>query len=254
MKPQLIRLLAWAMLGLGTTGSAQIAITTNYTQDFDSLGTALPAGWGVWTNSTATGNGTAFTWSPAEIANNGAASAVNYFRNVPGASQTWTSTLSSGSDRAIGWRAGNAASRDGSITFSLSNTAGYQFNSLSFQLFTPNSSGTAGIFALQYQLGASGTFTSLASVSYTNNLAQSPLTVTTITLTGVQLSALNNHAGPVTLRWDNTASGAAFQTLALDNFSFTATAVPEPATYAVILGAVALAGAAWRRHRMQRRA
>ena len=121
-----------------------------------------------------------------------------------------------------------------------------------FQLFTPNSSGTAGTFQLQYQIGSSGTFTQLASVSYTNDTAQNPLTVTTITLTSGQLTALNNQSGQVTLRWDNTAtSGTAFNALALDNFSYAATAIPEPATCAAILGVVTLASAMIRRRRLQ---
>ena len=248
-------LLVFALTALGGAGHAQISIVSSYTQDFDSIGTSLPSGWGVWTSSTTTGNGTAFTWATTPIANNASATATNYFRNLPGAAQTWTSTLATGSDRAIGWRAGTTASRDGSITFTLSNTAGYNLSSLSFQLFTPNSSGTAGTFQLQYQLGSSGTFTPLASVSYTNDTAQNPLTITTITLSSGQLTALNNQSGQVTLRWDNTASsGTAFNTLALDNFSYTATAIPEPASYAAVLGVIALTGVMIRRKRQTKAA
>lgn len=134
--------------------TAQIAITTNYTQDFGALGTALPGGWGVWTSSTTTGNGNAFTWNITPTANDASATATNYFRNLPGAGQTWSASLSAGSDRALGWRAGNAASRDGSITFSLTDSTGYNFDSLSFKVFTPNSAGTAATFQFQYQIGA----------------------------------------------------------------------------------------------------
>lgn len=255
MRPLRQGLLVLAIMTIGGTGQAQIAITTTYTQNFDTIGGGLPGGWGVWTNSTATGNGAAFTWNPTATANNAAASAATYFRNLPGAGQTWSAGLSAGADRAIGWRAGDAASRDGSITFSLSNTSGYNLTSLGFQLFTPNSTGTAGTFQLQYQIGSSGTFTQLAAVSYLNNTAQSPLTLTTITLTGAQLAVLNNQSSQVTLRWDNTASaGTSWQTLALDNFSYTASAIPEPSTYAAILGVVSLMGVWLRRRRLQRAA
>ena len=80
---------------------AQIAIATSYTQNFDSLGTALPSGWGVWTSSTATGNGTAFTWSTAQVANNASFTTGSAFRNLPGASQTWSEGLTTGTDRAV---------------------------------------------------------------------------------------------------------------------------------------------------------
>lgn len=248
-------LLGLAALVLGSTGQAQIAITTSYAQNFDTIGTSLPTGWRVWTNSTSTSNGTAFTWNPAALANNAGASATTFFRNLPGASQAWSAGLSSGTDRALAWRAGDAGSRDGSITFSLSNTSGYNLTSLSFQLFTPNSTGTAGTFQLQYQIGTGGTFTQLASVSYTNNTAQNPLTLTTITLTGAQLAALNNQSSQVTLRWDNlSSSGTAWQTLALDNFSYSAVAIPEPSTYPALLGVASLTGVLLRRRRLQRAA
>lgn len=246
----------FALLLLGTSFStwaqSQVSVVSSYTQDFNSLGTALPDGWGVWTDSTTTGNGAAFTWSTAIVANNASASATNYFRNIPGSSQTWSAGLSSGSDRALGWRAGNAASRDGSITFTLSNTENWSFTSLGFDLFTPNSAGTAGTFQLEYQIGGSGTFAQLASVSYTNDTAQNPLIVTSITLNGAQLSVLNNQSGQVTLRLNNTAtSGTTWNTLAVDNFTYQAalSSVPEPSTYAAILGAVALVSVVLMRRR-----
>ena len=243
MRTPWLGLLVFVHVALGGVLHAQVSIVASYTQNYNSIGTALPAGWDVWTSSTATGNGLAGSWSTAPAANNATASASTYFRNLPGASQNWTASLSAGTDRAIGWRTGNAASRDGSITFTLANTTGYNLNSLSFQLFTPNSSGASGpgTYQLQYQIGASGIFTQLAAVSYTNDTAQNPLLVTTITLSSGQLTALNNQAGQVTLRWDNTATtGTAFHSLALDNFSYTAAAIPEPSTCAVILGVIML--------------
>jgi hypothetical protein len=233
---------------------AQVSVVSNYSEDFDTIGTALPNGWGVWTLSTSSGNGTPFTWNTAQIANNAMASSTNYFRNIPGASQSWSASLSSGADRAIGWRAGDAASRDGSITFTFTNTLGWSFDTLSFQLFTPNSTGTAATFQFQYQIGATGTFTNFSPiVSYTNDTAQSPLIVTTITLTSAQLAPLANQSSQVTLRWDNIAtSGTTWNTLGLDNFSYTATAIPEPSTYGAITGALALVGTLLYRRRSRR--
>lgn len=234
---------------------AQVTVASSYTQDFNTLGTGLPAGWGVWTSSTATGNGTAFAWNTTQVANNAGASATTYFRNVPGASQTWSANGVAGTDRAIGWRAGDAASRDGSITLTFSNTAGSQFDALSFQLFTPNSTGTPATIQFQYQIGASGTFTNFSpTVSYTTDAAQNPLLVTTVSLTSGQLAAIGNQTEQVTLRWENPATtGTGWASVALDNLSYTASAsaVPEPSTYAAIAGAIALVGAGW--HRQRRR-
>lgn len=234
---------------------AQVSIATSYTQNFDSLGTALPSGWGAWTTSTATGNGTAFTWSTTQIANNGGFTAASAFRNLPGASQTWSGGLTTGTDRSLGWRGDSAAARDGSITFTLNNSNGYNFNSLTFNAFTPNSAGSTATFDFQYQIGTSGTFTNFTpTVSYTTvSIAAAPLTVTSISLTAVDLGALNDQSSQITFRFNNTATSGvtSWNTLAVDNFSYSATAIPEPSTYAVIFGAAALAAAAWHRRRQR---
>ena len=244
-------------LALTTAGRSAdaVSVATSYTETFDALGSGLPAGWNVWTSSTATDNGSAFTWSTAAIANNAAASASSAFRNLPGASQAWTAALADGTDRALGWRAGNAASTDGSITFTWANTAGWTLTSLSLDLFTPNSAGTAATFALEYQIGSGGTFTALAGKSYTTipvpSTTPSALTVTTLSLTAADLLPLTDQTGQVTLRLNNTATtGTTWNTVALDNFSYTASAaIPEPAAYAWYGGISALALALLRRRR-----
>lgn len=254
MKPSLRLAAVLAATWLANISGAQVSVVSSYHQDFNAIGTALPDGWGVWMSSTATGNGSAFPWSVAEVPNNGVAVAASYFRNLPGASQTWSAGLSGGTDRAIGWRAGNAASRDGSITFTLINTTDWTLDSLSFQLFTPNDSGTAGTFQLEYQIGT-GSFTPFTGVSYTNDTARNPLTVTSIALSALPLSVINHQNEQVTLRLANTATaGTSWNTLAIDNFAYTATrsSVPEPATYAALAGAAALLGAVMVRQRRRR--
>lgn len=237
-----------------TAAYGQIAVVTDYTQNFDSLGTTLPSGWGVWTSSTSTGNGSTYTWTNTQIANNAAVvTGTNTFRNLPGASQTWSAALTMGSDRALGWRASTIPTRTGSITFTLSDTAGWTFSAMSFQLFTPNSTGTIGTYQLQYQIGASGTFTQLGSFSYSNDTAANPLVLTSIALTSSELAPINNQSSQVTLRLVNTdTSASTYRTLAIDNYSYSATAIPEPSTYAVIIGAVVLAGAVWQRRRRRK--
>lgn len=251
MHHKLLKLLSLGLLAstLAVTGYSQVAIANSYTENFNSIGSGLSAGWGVWNSATTTANGTAATFATALTANDAATSATTAFRNLPGASQTWATSLSAGADRALGWRAGLASNRDGAITFSLTSTAGWEFSSLSFDLFTPNSSGTAGTFVLEYQLGTSGTFITLPGTSYSNNTAGNPLIVTHVSLSALELTALNNYAGQVTLRFNNTATtNTTFNTLALDNFSYTATAtaVPEPSTYALLGGVsvLVLAGVA----------
>lgn len=234
----------WAALFTFSTTAAlgQVTISSSYTQDFNSIGTGLPAGWEVWTSSTNSGDGVAFTWITTPTANNASYSASSAFRNLPGSSQTWAAGLSAGIDRAIGWRAGSTASRQGSITFKLSNTIGYALTNLRFELFTPNSAGTVAPIELKYQIGADTAFTSFSpAVTYQSNVAQQPLIVTVFSLDASELSPFSDLAEPITFSFRNTfGSGAtAFNTVALDNFSLTATAVPEPASYALIGGVIA---------------
>jgi hypothetical protein len=247
-------------LALTAAGRSAVAVASSYTENFNNLGTALPDGWGVWTSSTATDNGTAFSWPSAPVtptANNAAATADTYFRNLPGAGQTWSSTFSGGDDRALGWRAGSAASRDGSITFTWTNTTGWSFSALSFDLFTPNSTGTAASFNLEYQIGATGTFSQLVGSLYTTvptPTSPAVLAVSSISLTALDLAVLNDQTGPVTLRLNNIAgagTGTALHTVALDNFHYAAStaAIPEPASYGALGGAAALALALARRQR-----
>ena len=242
-------------LALTAAGRSSVAVATSYTENFDNLGTALPTGWGVWNASTATANGTASAWSSEPAANNAATATNNYFRNLPGASQTWSSTLSTGTDRALGWRASNVESRDGSITFTWTNTTSWNFSSLSFDLFTPNSTGTAASFNLEYQIGATGAFSQLGGTVYTTvsiPTAPAVLAVSSISLTALDLAALNDQSSLVTLRLNNIAStGSTFHTVALDNFHYTAstTAIPEPADYGALGGAAALALTLARRQR-----
>lgn len=244
-----------------SSGHSAVSVVSNYTENFNTLGTALPAGWEVWTASSATGNGTAFNWSSASaalISNNAAFADATTFRNVPGASQSWSAGLSAGTDRALGWRAGNAGSRDGSITLTWADTANWSFSTLSFDLFTPNSSGLTATFNLEYQIGATGTFSQLGGTTYTTQptpTGQALLGVTTFSLTGADLSVLNDQDGPVTLRLNNTATtGTNWNSVALDNFSYTAMAIPEPAAAAWVCGLSALGLILGRRPRRNEKA
>ena len=237
------------LLALANVARAQATLTLSagtYTQNFDSIGTALPPGWAVWTNSTTTGNGTTFSWSGTQIANNAAFATGTAFRNLPGASQTWSAGLTSGTDRGLGWRGDSVAARDGSITLTLTSTSGFSLTGLSFKAYTPNSSGTAATIQFQYQIGASGTFTNFGpTVSYTTvpTTGAPPLTITTITMSAADLAVITNNPNQITLRFDNTAtSGTTFNTLAIDDFSLTAAILPlsittQPASQHVAPGA-----------------
>jgi hypothetical protein len=69
----------------------------------------------------------------------------------------------------------------------------------------------------------------------------------------VTLTSLNLSPGSAFyLRWNFSTGASNSQGLGLDNFSLTASAVPEPSTYAAMAGAASLLGAFWRRRRQRK--
>ena len=93
-------------------------------------------------------------------------------------------------------------------------------------------------------MGDTGAFTQLGATYATGTVfGQSTITANSITL-----SAINNQSSIVYFRVRGTTSSgtssSGLDVLGIDNFtlSYNATAVPEPSTYAAILGGVALVG------------
>lgn len=117
------------------------------------------------------------------------------------------------------------------------------------------SNGTTGApkdWKISYSLtGISGVFVDATTYTLASNAAAD-----TTTITGLSLSSGANNNSSIVLRLvatsstriDGTAS-AANGTVRLDNISFTGTAIPEPSTYAVLAGLLALSAAMLRRRR-----
>lgn len=128
--------------------------------------------------------------------------------------------------------------------------SGYQ--SINFGSFRVNGTLPAPVtWNLSYSLtGPSGTFTSVSTFTMSNLTAADSTTVPSFTFP----SSANNNSSIVVSFVATTATKIgggtpASGTIHLDNLSFSATAIPEPSTYAVIIGAIVLAGAAWQRRR-----
>lgn len=245
------------MLTASVLASAQVNLTgVSYTQNFNSLASGLPIGWSVQTSTTLStlGNSGTFTAAATTWA---ASTALTDFRNVASDNIAFGSasgTQSADTNRALGWRPLAAATdaRTGSIMLTLANTTGFQNFSMSVHVFTGNDSATTSqTYLLEFRVGNSGNFTPLATY-LTPTTGATGFNAQTFTADPVALALLNNQPDPVYFRLRGTAtSGTSLDSIALDDFSlsYSAVAVPEPSTYAAVLGAIGLLGAVINRRR-----
>jgi hypothetical protein len=235
---------------------AQIAITalgTAITENFDSIGAtataSLPADWLM----TAAGN-TAVSWAdPTNLT----ATTLQASSGSPtgGGRYNWGQ---SPTDRAIGFMTSGSYASPNSILAHFSNNTGSAIDQLSvsfdYERYRINTApaavsflySTDGATWIAAPGGDSGAFSTGASAYGFGTLVSSvPASVT--------LSALNLGPGAdFYLRWIFATNGSNSQGLGLDNFSLTASAVPEPSTWAAIAGVTALLGAIWQRRRQRR--
>jgi hypothetical protein len=208
---------------------AQITLGSSpYTQDFNSIGSGLPAGWTVRTGATATALGTsvalttgATSWGTTAGQFSNAASA-----NSPSLSSDGSATQATRTDRALAVRqTGTFGDPGAAFVLQIANTTNLTSFTLAFKLMELDPTLTAGRTAtwnIDYGFGASpAAFTNATTV---------PATLTTslgggwgITSVTVNFgSALDNNAGPVWIRLSTKAatSGSGSRPVsAIDDFS-----------------------------------
>ena len=252
-----LHLFVFATLVAAASTTAQIVLTGSaYNENFNNLASGLPPGWSVHTSTTAStlGNVGSFTSAATTWA---AGTALTDFRNVASdniAFGSTSGTQASDVNRALGWRPLAAATdaRSGAVMLTVANTTGFQDFTLSLRVFTGNDSATSSqTYLLEYRIGETGSFTTLATY-LTPTTGATSFNTQTLTAGPVTLASLNDQSNQVYFRLRGTAtSGTSLDSIALDDFSLTysAAAVPEPATCAAIVGALALLGAGVARRR-----
>jgi len=231
-----------------STASAQIVLSgTSYSQDFDGIGSGLPTGWTVTTDaSTSTlGNSAIFTTTAVRW---GAANSSGLFRNSSSsniASSSSSASQSSNINRALGWRPSTAAQRDGSILLTIQDTEGFENFTLNLSVFTFNDVTATATYALEYRVGDSGNFKQIGDTYDTGT----EFSQTNYTISSVTLSAIEDQSETVYIRLRGTTpSGTgSLDGIAIDDFSLSFSAVPEPSSFAAFLGLGALGLAATRR-------
>lgn len=236
----------------GASGASAVTLTsTSYTQNFNGL------------NSSGTGNVSSIGWLSSETGQNANAS----YTAGTGSSNTGdTYSFGTNGDRALGeLRSGNliplfgAQFTNGLATAITSFTVAY-----TGELWRLGSTGRSDSLAFQYSTNATsltnGTFTGVGSLTFTTpNLAggvglrDGNLAANRTALTGT-IAGLNLLAGQsLFIRFVDFDASGADDGLGIDDFSLNATtaaaAVPEPATWALMIGGMGFVGVAQRRRR-----
>jgi hypothetical protein len=246
---------AAALLALLPAAHAQVSITDPtfiYLQNFDTLPVAGATN--AWANDS-----TLAGWSL--FSNTGVA--VTHLRADSGTSNTgamYSYGAANATERALGAVA--SGSFVGNIVLALTNNSGSALNSFTIaysgEQWRNGGNTNAQSLSLEYGFGASyatTTFTALPSFGFTSPVVGA----TAGAVDGNVAGLLTNLGGAVStnwavsdtlwLRWVDLNDTGNDHGLAIDNFSFAVTPVPEPGTLAMWLAGVASLGFVARRRR-----
>jgi uncharacterized protein len=227
---------------------AQVTLTgTSYTQNFNSIGSGLPTGWTVYTGATSSTLGTSSSITTAATS---WGTTSGDFRNAAastGLSSTSDVTAQSNStDRALGVRQGASFGDPGASFVFNFNSTGMTDVSFSLDVMMLSVQGRSTDWTLQY---------STNGTAWTNITTWSDPGVfgsTTLNSAGVVASLTNQSNAYIRLVALSASTGSnSRDTIAIDNFSLTYSAVPEPATSAFLAGAAILGLATFRRRSLR---
>jgi hypothetical protein len=244
-------ILALIFAGACAGRAALVLSGTSYTENFDSIGSGLSAGWAVYTSASSSSLGTSTTFNTTmstwtqtgEIASGG-------FWNVASAdglsSGSIDTTQNGSTDRAIGFRQVSTGGLDpgAAVVLNIQNTAGFGNFALSVKIQLLADNGHSTDLALDYRIGDTGGFTTLTTFTDPNTFGS-----TTVSLNSTDLNAWNDQSSDIWFRIaavnPSTGSGSR-DTFGIDDFSLTYSAVPEPAAWGAISGAGLVALCVWR--------
>ncbi len=191
---------------LTLSASSQITLSgTNYTQNFDGVGSGLPMGFRVVSNATATSLGTAATFTSAIDGNTPWNSTFSGWKNIASAdgliSSSNTAAQNASTDRVVGIRqSGSVADPGAALEMQLTNTTGFSNFSMSFKLQSLDiTSPRVTTWRVDYGVGASpASFTAVTTSPVTITTGGSTFTNTTVTVSFG--SALDNIGQDVWIR------------------------------------------------------
>ncbi len=239
MKKTLLAILGLAAISLaGVNGQA--VITANYTQNFDSIASGIPAEWSVRLSANATSLGTVssnYTATPGT--NTSWANTTGAFKNYASTTGLTSSSnateQSSSSNRALGLKPTSSFGDVGaSLNFYFS-TIGTQIASISIDALMLSTDTRSQTWSLQYGIGETPTtFTTLGTWADPGAWGS-----TTLSYNRTDFGSSLDEQSNVWFRFAgltaSTGPGSR-DSMGIDNFGITV--VPEPTTWALIgLGA-----------------
>lgn len=220
---------------LPRTAHTQIALSgTNYFQNFDSLGSGLPAGWTTRLGESTTSVGTSLAFT-----NTLASASINAWSNTTAAFKNFAATTglvssnnltqqAASTNRALGIRPsasfGDVATNYAAFVLQITNTTGYENFSLTMDAMLAASETRTNVWTLDYGIGASPTsFTTL-----TNWTTPASFGATTLSISSATLAGIANISDNVWIRFGllsvSTGTGSR-DSVAIDNFSLSYSAL-----------------------------
>lgn len=232
--------LGLAFFGLTLTLQAQVVLGTSpYTQTFDGIGTALPAGWTVRTGASSTVLGTTATYTNAPGTTTAWTNTGGGFKNFASAdgltSSTPTATQTSASDRSLGVRQVTASDVGAAFVMQLSSTSGYENFSMTFELQSLDA-GTAprvATWTIDYGVGAAPTvFTPVTTSPTTLTTGGNTFTSTPVTVNfGTSLDDNSNNIWIRIVILNATTGSGNRPSTGIDDVSLTYSAITSPPNF-----------------------
>ncbi len=253
------------MLCWTAAAAAQPLFGGTYTQNFDSMGqagTAPPAGWGVFTIAGGNGDWSAASGIPASAVGGGTASTgltiafIDASNTVGNNNNGYNAATSAApNDRALVVAPTGVAG--GALQAQLVNGTGGPVTSVQvgydirrFQAGTGGPDELPGYW-LFYSLDNGTTWTNVSQLNPGDTgsgaavIVPNTVGVTTVPPTTVNLTSPWANGSNIFFRWmdDNGVPSSPDEVIGLDNFSLTATPIPEPASLLSLSAVALLAGA-----------
>jgi len=214
--------------------TAQVSLTSSpYTENFDAVGNALPAGFSVRTGASTTSLGTTVAFTTAATAWNNATGAFKNFASATAGATATATVQAAATDRALGLRQTAAVGDgNGAFVFQLANTTGKAALKLSFNLQSLDaSSPRTATWRVDYGIGA--TPTTFTAAPATGNLTTGNSVFTNSVVNVDFGSALDNIANTVWIRIVSitaTTGAGNRPSTGIDNFNLSFTSGGGPVT------------------------